>query len=52
MRYLWETVLEAQKEKRSLNSIRYVHAPHGSPYMEMALEYLNQEELDEKRRWK
>ena len=49
MRYLWETVLEAQKEKRSLNSIRYVPAPHGSPYMEMALECLNQEELDEKK---
>ncbi len=49
MRYLWETVLEAQKEKRSLNSIRYVHAPHGSPYMEMALECLNQEELDGKK---
>lgn len=45
MRYLWEVVLQAQKEKRPLRSIRYIHASDASPYMEISLECLNQEDL-------
>lgn len=45
MRYLWEVVLKAREEKIPLGSIRFIHAPRGSGYMELALPCLNQTEI-------
>lgn len=47
MRYLWEVLLEAKKEKIAEKNIRFVHAPFGSAYMELALPCLNQTLLKE-----
>ena len=42
MRYLWEVLLEAGKEQIPEEKIRFIHAPHGSGYMELSLPCLNQ----------
>jgi len=45
MNYLWEVVLEAGKSQIDKNEIRFKHTSSGSAYMELSLEYLNQENL-------
>ena len=41
--YLWEAALGAAEEGMSLKDLRFRHTEHGSPWMEMAVPYLNQE---------
>lgn len=43
MMYLWEAALGAAEEGMSLKDLRFRHTEHGSPWMEMAVPYLNQE---------
>ena len=45
MIYLWEILLEAEKSGIDTNKITFVHGPLSSPYMELSLEYLNQENI-------
>lgn len=45
MRYLWEAVIKAWEEGIPLDEVRFVHAPLGSAYMELALPFLNQPEI-------
>ena len=45
MRYLWEVVLQAQKEKKPPKSVYYTHASGASPYMEISLKCLNQDDF-------
>lgn len=47
MRYLWETLLEAQTEHIPERKLRFIHAPQGSGYMELSLPCLNQTWLDD-----
>ncbi len=47
MRYLWEVLLEAGKEQVPEESLRFIHAPLGSGYMELSLPCLNQAWLEE-----
>lgn len=47
MRYLWEVLLEAEKEQIAEEKIRFIHAPHGSGYMELSLPCINQVRLEE-----
>lgn len=43
MRYLWEALLEARTAQIPEKMLRFIHAFHGSAYMELALPCLNQE---------
>lgn len=43
MMYLWEAALGAAEEGVPLKELRFRHTEHGSPWMEMAVPYLNQE---------
>lgn len=45
MRYLWEAAIKAREEGIPLDAMRFVHAPLGSAYMELALPFLNQSEI-------
>jgi len=45
MNYLWEIALEAERVGIKASDIRFLHAEKGSPYMELSLEYLNQEDI-------
>lgn len=47
MKYLWEVVLEAQKEGIPLKSIHFIHSAVSSAYLELALPCLNQMELNQ-----
>ena len=46
MRYLWEVLLAAQEERIPEEKLRFIHAPHGSGYMELSLPCLNQTWLE------
>lgn len=41
MKYLWEIVLQADKEGIPLNSLSFVHGARGSAYMELVRPFLN-----------
>ena len=47
MIYLWEALLCIRMAQIPEKTIQFVHAPHGSPYMEMALPCLNQTWLED-----
>lgn len=42
MKYLWEALLEADREKIPQEMLRFVHSSRGSRYMELSLTCLNQ----------
>ena len=46
MRSLWEVLLAAQEERIPEEKLRFIHAPHGSGYMELSLPCLNQTWLE------
>lgn len=50
MRYLWESVLEAQEEGIPVKALKFVHSTEGSPYQELAFPCLNQTEIGAARR--
>lgn len=45
MNYLWEIELEAKKTGIKRKNIRFFHTTNSSPYMEVSLEILNQEDI-------
>lgn len=45
MNYLWEAELEARNAGIKRRNIRFRHTSNSSPYMEVALEMLNQEDI-------
>ena len=46
MMFLWEALLCARMAQIPEQELRFVHARHGSPYMELSLPCLNQPWLD------
>lgn len=45
MNYLWEAVLEANNAGMKQEDIRFCHSMNSSPYMEISLDTLNQEDI-------
>lgn len=45
MNYLWEVVLEAKNAGMKQEDIRFCHSTNSSPYMEVSLDTLNQEDI-------
>lgn len=45
MKYLWEIALAAKEENISMKSLRFVHTQDSSPYMELSLPCINQNEI-------
>jgi len=45
MNFLWEVVLACKEAGSNVNNIQFTHTTQGSPYMELSLECLNQDDL-------
>ncbi len=45
MKYLWEIALAAKEENIPLKSLRFFHTQNSSPYMELSLPCINQNEI-------